>query len=115
VSGRKAYRAVPVPAPQTGRLVPLVATGEAEPYLEHQAGPGWIGDRCRPRALPARLERLADPQRPPASQAGHDLWQAGDPIAHAFVAARGLGQIPRHSEGRHSKTLPAHWWRRQAS
>jgi hypothetical protein len=46
---------------------------------------------------------------PPAAtgrQAGHDRGQVGDPVAHAFVAARGLGQIPRHSEGRHGKTLP---------
>ena|SRR5438034_2631519 len=111
----KAYRAVPVPAPQPRRLVALVAAGEAESDLEHQAGPGWIGGRGRPRALPARLERLAYLQRPPASQAGHDLWKTGDPVAHAFVAARGLGQISRHNEGGHSKTLPASWWRRQTS
>src|SRR5689334_1357508 len=103
MSGIKAYRAVPVPAPQPGRLVPLVAAWKAEPDLEHQAGPGWIGDRCRPRALPARLERLAYPQRPPAGQDGHNLWKTGDPIAHALVVPRGLGQIPRQSEGRHSK------------
>jgi len=107
MSGIKAYGAVAVPAPQPGCLVPLVAAGKAEPDLEHPAGPGWIGDRRRPRALPARLKRLADPQRPSASDAGHDLWKIGDPIAHALVAPRGFDQIPRHSEGRHSKTLPA--------
>jgi DNA-binding transcriptional MerR regulator len=79
--------------------------GKAEPDLEHQAGPGGIGDRCSPRALPARLERLAYPQRPTASQVGHDLWKIGDPVAHALIVVRGLGQIPRHNEGRHSKTL----------
>jgi len=91
MSGIKAYGAVAVPAPQPGCLVPLVAAGKAEPDLEHPGGPGWIGDRSRPRALPARLERLAYPQRPPASEAVHDFWKIGDPVAHALVAARGLG------------------------
>jgi hypothetical protein len=114
MSGTNAYSAVPVPAPQPGCLVPLVAAGEPEPHLEHQAGTRSIGDRCRPRALPARLERLAHQQGPPVGQTGHDRWQTGDPLAHAFIAARGLGQIPRHSEGRHSKTLTTRRWQRQA-
>ena len=111
----KAYSAFPLPAPQPGCLIPLFAAGKAEPDLEHQADPGWIGDRCRPRALPARLERLANPQRPPASEAVDDLWKIGNPVAYVFVAPRGLGQVPRHNEGCHSKTLPAGWWRRQTS
>src|SRR6516162_4255986 len=115
MSGIKAYGAVAVPAPQPGCLIPLVAAGKAEPDLEHQADPGWIGDQSRPRALPARLERLAYPQRPPASEAGHDPWKIGDPVAHALVAPRGLGQIPRHNEGRHGTTLSAGRWRRQTS
>jgi hypothetical protein len=74
-------------------------------YEGKPTGARRIGDRRCPRALAARLERLANPQRPPVGQAGHDRGQAADPVAHALVAARGLGQIPRYSEGRHSKTL----------
>src|SRR5690348_10524863 len=114
MSGIKAHSAVSAPAPQPGRLVPLVAAREPEPDLEHQAGTRRIGGRRRPRALPARLKRLAHPQRPPPGQADHNLWKTGDPIAHAFIAPRGLGQIPRHNEGRHSKTLTTRWWQRQA-
>ena len=78
---------VPVPDPQPCRLVPLLAAGEPESDLEHQAGTGRVGHRRGPRALPARLERLTHPQRPPVREAGHELRQAGEPGAHALIAA----------------------------
>lgn len=66
----QANRPVPSPQPQPGSFIPLLAAGEPEPGLEHQAVPSRASDRrthqhCPPgwNGSPARtghrLARLA--------------------------------------------------------
>lgn len=55
-------RRVPVPDPQPGGLIPFLAAGEPVRHLEHQLSTARPGGRCRPRALPARLNRLTHVQ-----------------------------------------------------
>lgn len=74
--GMQADRPVPVPYPQARRFVPLLAVGILERDLEHQRRPRRVGYRRSPRAPAARLERVANRQRPLASQIGHDLRKA---------------------------------------
>jgi hypothetical protein len=98
---------VPVPGPQGGGLIALLAAGKPEPDLQHQVSAGPVGSGRDPRALAPWLEQLPDPQRPPVSQAGHHLRQASDPAAQPSLTGRGPGQVAGHHESLHERTLPA--------
>lgn len=104
--GMQAHGAVAVPQPQRSRLTDGLAV---QPFhLQHQVLAARVPRRCHPRAMPARLVRLACPQRPELAQLRHDLRQPRHPapqLGRAISASR-LGEVSGDRQASHAPSLP---------